>query len=208
MIFFMEWNDTLQGFSLPGRVLAAFFQSVTARTAGFNTLPIGAMANETLFLLVVLMFIGASPGSCGGGIKTTSFASLTALGVGRLLGKNKPQLFRRTIADESMGRAISIVMVSVTVVVVATMSLLVSELGNVSHALTRGRFFELFFEVVSAFGTVGLSTGITSGLSQAGKVIITLVMFIGRLGPLVIAVAVSRDTAPRYYYAEESMMIG
>jgi trk system potassium uptake protein len=208
LIFFMEWNDTLQGFSLPGRVLAAFFQSVTARTAGFNTLPIGAMANETLFLLVVLMFIGASPGSCGGGIKTTSFASLTALGVGRLLGKNKPQLFRRTIADESMGRAISIVMVSVTVVVVATMSLLVSELGNVSHALTRGRFFELFFEVVSAFGTVGLSTGITAGLSQAGKVIITLVMFIGRLGPLVIAVAVSRDTAPRYYYAEESMMIG
>ncbi len=207
-IFFMEWNDTLQGLSLPGRVLAAFFQSVTARTAGFNTLPIGAMANETLFLLVVLMFIGASPGSCGGGIKTTSFASLAALGVRRLLGKDKPQLFRRTIADESMGRAISIVMVSVMVVVVATMSLLVSELGHVSHALTRGRFFELFFEVVSAFGTVGLSTGVTAGLSQAGKIIITLVMFIGRLGPLVIAMAVSRDTAPRYYYAEESMMIG
>ncbi|MEJ2025033.1 MAG: potassium transporter TrkG, partial [Deltaproteobacteria bacterium] len=135
-------------------------------------------------------------------------ASLAALGVGRLLGKDKPQLFRRTIADESMGKAVSIVMVSAMVVVVATMSLLISELGNVSHALTRGRFFELFFEVVSAFGTVGLSTGITAGLSQAGKVIITLVMFIGRLGPLVIAVAVSRDTAPRYYYAEESMMIG
>jgi trk system potassium uptake protein TrkH len=154
------------------------------------------------------MFIGASPGSCGGGIKTTSFASLVALGTGRLLGRNKPQLFRRTIAAESMGKAMSIVMVSAMVVVAATMLLLISELGEVPHALTRGKFFELFFEVVSAFGTVGLSTGVTAGLSQAGKVIITLVMFIGRLGPLVIAVAVSRGAAPRYYYAEESMMIG
>ncbi len=208
LILLMEWGDTLKGLSLPGRFLAAFFQSVTARTAGFNTLPIGAMANETLFLVLLLMFIGASPGSCGGGIKTTSFASLLALGVSRLAGRGKPQLFRRTIPGDSTGKAISIVMVSALVVVAATMALLISELGEVSHIHTRGKFFELFFEVVSAFGTVGLSTGVTGGLTLAGKIILTIVMFVGRLGPLVIAMAVSRPSAPRYTYAEENIMVG
>lgn len=125
LILLMEWNDTLKGLSLPDRILAAFFQSVTSRTAGFNTLPIGALANETLFLLLLLMFIGASPGSCGGGIKTTSFASLVALGISRLLGREKPRLFKRTIPGDSTGKAISIVMVSALLVVVATMALLV-----------------------------------------------------------------------------------
>ena len=208
LILGMEWHDTLKGLSLPDRFLAAFFQSVTARTAGFNTLPIGALANETLFLILLLMFIGASPGSCGGGIKTTSFASLLVLGISRLLGKENPQVFRRTIPADSTGKAISIVMVGTVIVVAATMALLVSELGEVSHTMSRGKFFELLFEVVSAFGTVGLSTGVTGGLSVAGKVILTTVMFVGRLGPLVIAMAVSRPSAPRYTYAEENIMVG
>ena len=208
LIFLMEWNGTLKGLSLPTRLLAAFFQSVTARTAGFNTLPIGAMATQTLFLVVLLMFIGASPGSCGGGIKTTSLASLVAMGVSRLLGREKPQLFRRTIPGDSTGKAISILMVSAVVVVAATMALLISELGEVSHMASRGKFFELLFEVVSAFGTVGLSTGVTGGLTLVGKIILTIVMFVGRLGPLVIAMAVSRSSAPRYTYAEENIMVG
>ncbi len=208
LILLMEWNNTLKGLSLPVRFLAAFFQSVTARTAGFNTLPIGMMASETLFLVILLMFIGASPGSCGGGIKTTSFASLVALGSSRLLGRERPRLFRRTIPAESTGKAISIVMVSTLVVVTATMALLISELGQVSHALSRGKFFEFLFEVVSAFGTVGLSTGVTGGLTPVGKMILTIVMFVGRLGPLVIAMAVSRPSAPGYTYAEENIMVG
>jgi trk system potassium uptake protein TrkH len=208
LIFLMEWNNTLKGLSLPAGLLAAFFQSVTARTAGFNTLPIGAMANQTLFLIILLMFIGASPGSCGGGIKTTSLASLSALGISRLKGREKPRLFRRTIPGGSTGKAVSVLMVSAVVVVAATMALLISELGEVSHMASRGKFFELLFEVVSAFGTVGLSTGVTRDLTLVGKTILTVVMFVGRLGPLVIAVAVSRSSAPRYIYAEEDIMVG
>jgi trk system potassium uptake protein len=203
-----EWKNTLQGMSLPGKFLAAFFQSVTARTAGFNTLPIGSMANESLFLLILLMFIGASPGSCGGGIKTTSLASLVALGYSRIRGKERTHCFKRTLAEGSTGKAISIVLVSGIVVVIATMTILMSELGEMSHVASRGRFLELLFEVVSAFGTVGLSTGVTAGLSGVGKVVIIMVMFVGRLGPLVIAMAMSREFAPRYYYAEETIMIG
>ena len=208
LIIFMEWDNTLAPLSIPGRFLAGFFQAVTTRTAGFNTLSIGYMANETLFLIILLMFIGASPGSCGGGVKTSTFASLIALAVSRIRGYERPQLFYRTISHESVGKAISVVMTSMVVVVLGTMVLLMLELGDVSHPTSRGYFLELLFEVVSAFGTVGLSTGVTGGLTTAGKMVLTIVMFVGRLGTLVIAVAVSRRTAPRYYYAEESIMIG
>jgi trk system potassium uptake protein TrkH len=208
MIVFMEWHNTLAPLSLPGRFMAGFFQAVTARTAGFNTLPIGEMANETLFFLVVLMFIGASPGSCGGGIKTTTFASLVVLGFSRLRGQERPQIFHRTISTVSIGKAISVVLISTLVIALANMVILMTELGEASHPMSRGKFLELLLEVVSAFGTVGLSTGVTAGLSEAGKLILSIVMFVGRLGPLVIAMAVSRSTAPRYYYAEEEIMSG
>lgn len=208
LIIGMEWHNTLAPLSIPERFLAGFFQSVSARTAGFNTLSIGNMANETLFVFIFLMFIGASPGSCGGGVKTTTLATLTMLGVSRFRGRGRPQLFHRTISNESVGKAISIVMVSMVVIAIAAMILLMTELGEVPHAQSRGKFLELLFEVVSAFGTVGLSTGLTEGLTIMGKVVLTFVMFVGRLGPLVIALAVSRRGAPRYYYAEEDIMIG
>jgi trk/ktr system potassium uptake protein len=208
LILGMEWDNTLAPLSLSGHFLAAFFQSVTARTAGFNTLPIGNMANQTLFLLILLMFIGASPGSCGGGIKTTSFTTLAMLGFSRFQGRDRPLLFNRTISAASVGKAVSVVILSAMVICLGIMLLLISEIGHVPHTQSRGQFLELFFEVVSAFGTVGLSTGITGSISEMGKVILPMVMFIGRLGPLVVGVAVSRDTAVRYYYAEESIMVG
>jgi trk system potassium uptake protein TrkH len=204
----MEWHNTLAPLSLSGRFQAAFFQSVTARTAGFNTLPIGNMANETLFLLILLMFIGASPGSCGGGIKTTSFATLVVLGLSRFQGSDRPRLFNRTISATSVEKAVSVVILSAIVICVGIMLVLITEIGNVPHSQSRGQFLELYFEVVSAFGTVGLSTGITGSLAKMGKVILSIVMFVGRLGPLVVGVAVSRDTSARYYYAEESIMVG
>jgi trk system potassium uptake protein TrkH len=208
LILGTEWHNTLAPLSWPGRVLAGFFQAVTARTAGFNTLSIGDLANETLFLLILLMFIGASPGSCGGGVKTTTLGSLIALGLSRLRGYDVPQVFYRTISQESVGRAISIVILSMAVVTAGTMVLLATELGDIAHPQSRGKFLELLFEVVSAFGTVGLSTGVTPGLSTAGKLVITMIMFLGRLGPLVIAVAVSRTRSSRYHYAEEAVMVG
>jgi trk system potassium uptake protein TrkH len=208
LIVFMEWHNTLGSLSLPGRFLAGFFQAVSARTAGFNTLPIGKMANETLFVLILLMFIGASPGSCGGGIKTSTFASLIVLGISRLGGHEHPQLFHRTISLASIAKAVSVVMVSMAVIGVATLVIMMTELGETPHPMSRGKFLELMFEVVSAFGTVGLSTGVTEGLSEAGKLILSFVMFTGRLGPLVVVLAVSRRDAPHYYYAEEEIMSG
>ncbi|MEJ2219483.1 MAG: TrkH family potassium uptake protein [Desulfobacterales bacterium] len=207
-IIFMEWHNTLAPLSLPGRVLAGFFQAVSARTAGFNTLAVNEMANETLFLLILLMFIGASPGSCGGGVKTSTFASLVVLGLSRLRGKERPQIFHRTISTASIGKAISVVLISTIIIMVANMVILMVELGETPHPMSRGKFLELLFEVVSAFGTVGLSAGVTAGLSMAGKLILSMVMFVGRLGPLVVAMAVSRGTAPRFYYAEEEIMSG
>lgn len=208
LIIAMEWRNTLAPLSVPNRLLAAFFQSVTARTAGFNTLPIGNMANQTLFMLILLMFIGASPGSCGGGIKTTSMATMIALGFSRFRGHERPQLFRRTISDASVGKAVSVIILSAIVICTGTMLLLMSEIGELTHLESRGKFLEIFFETVSAFGTVGLSTGVTGGLSGIGKIIISVVMFVGRLGPLVVGVAVSRNTVSRYYYAEETIMVG
>ena len=204
----MEWHNTLAPLSLRDRFLSAFFQSVTARTAGFNTLSIGSMANETLFFLMLLMFIGASPGSCGGGIKTTTLATLVLLGISRLRGQERPQLFKRTISNVSVGKAISVAILSMFVVCGGVMLLLMTEIGDVPHSLSRGKFLELLFETVSAFGTVGLSTGTTPGLSEMGKIILSGIMFVGRLGPLVVGVAVSRDSISRYYYAEETIMVG
>jgi len=208
LITAMEWGNTLSILRLPERFLAGFFQSVTTRTAGFNTLPIGNMANEVLFFMILLMFIGASPGSTGGGIKTSTAACLFSLGFSRLKGFEKPEIFNRSISQESVGRALSVTMVSMLVVIIGTMVMLIAESDGGSTTLTREEFIEIFFEVVSAFGTVGLSTGITAMLSAAGKLVIVAVMFIGRLGPLVVAMAVSRTTAPDYYYAEENIMIG
>jgi len=208
MILAMEWRNTMAALSLPERFLASLFQSVTARTAGFNTLPIGEMANESLFLLALYMFIGGSSGSCAGGIKTGTFVSLVVLGLSRLRGHGHPQVFRRTIAPGSVARASSVLILGMLVVSLGTLLLQVTELGGVAHAATRGKFLELFFEVVSAFGTVGLSTGVTGSLSVAGKLIVIGIMFVGRLGPLAVAVAITRKRVTGYQYVEEPIMIG
>lgn len=208
LFLMMEWNNTLVPLSIPGKFIAAIFQSVTARTAGFNTVAIETLSNATLFLLIVLMFIGACPGSCGGGVKTTTISSLVLLGLSRLRGHKFPRIFCRTIPITSVWRAINVVMLSTLVITVSLMLILISEFGDLSHLESRGKFLEYFFETVSAFGTVGLSTGVTGGLSVFGKLVITAEMFIGRLGPLVIGIAISRQIPSRFQYAEEEIMIG
>jgi len=208
LILGMEWKNTLEPLSIPGRFMGALFQSITARTAGFNTVSIGNMTSESLFFIMLLMFIGASPGSCGGGVKTTSFATVVMLGVSRFRGHARPQLFKRSISEAGIGKSVSVIMLSAMVICIGVMLLLMTEIGNVSQPESRGKFLELLFEAVSAFGTVGLSTGITPELTVMGKVILSGIMFVGRLGPLVVGVALSRDTVFQYYYAEENIMVG
>jgi len=209
LIFLLEWQNTLAAKPFHHRILGAFFQAVNARTAGFNTILIGDLTNETLFFTIILMFIGTAPGSCGGGVKITTVSSIVILGISRLLGQEYTQIFHRKISDTSITKAVSLIMISILVIIIGIILLQQTEIGEISHGLSRGKFLELMFEVVSAFGTVGLSTGITPDLSVSGKLIITIIMFIGRLGPLVIAMAFSRKKASKkYYYAQENIMIG
>jgi trk system potassium uptake protein TrkH len=209
VFLFTEWHVSMSGLPIPLKVMTAFFQSVTARTAGFNTLDFGTMANVTLVFTILLMFIGASSGSTGGGIKTNTVGVLFALSRSVLRGEQSPHIFKRAIASTTMGRAISVLVASAMVVYMATMAMIYTEVGFVSHETSRGLFLELLFEVVSAFGTVGLSVGITPHLTWGGKLILVLVMYIGRLGPLSIAVALAgKERRPTYQYAEEHIMIG
>jgi trk system potassium uptake protein TrkH len=209
VIFVLEYDNTLSGLSLIHKIMAAVFQSVTARTAGFNTLPIASLSSATLFFVIILMFIGASPASCGGGIKTSTFAVLVASILTRYRLDEDVNIFYRRIPGPIVSRAISVVFFSSLIVVVFTLAVLIAQLTNVSPVETRGMFLEILFEVVSAFGTVGLSTGVTTKLNEIGKVLITLLMFIGRLGPITIALAVrGRASGSRFKYVKENVLIG
>jgi trk system potassium uptake protein TrkH len=204
-----EWHGGLSDLSVPAKVMAAFFQSVTTRTAGFNTLDFGKLASITLFFAISLMFIGAGSGSTAGGIKVNSLGVLFALSRARLRGEEAVNIFHRTLSPSAVARAVAVFAVSLVVVHVATMALVMTETGFTPHARNGTPFLELLFEVVSAFGTVGLSTGITSTLSSPGKVILVLVMFIGRLGPLAIAMGLfGKERKAKVEYAESSVMVG
>lgn len=208
-ILISEWSNTLKGLPLSTKLLAALFQSVTPRTAGFNTIDIASLDNITLLGIIMLMFVGASPGSTGGGIKTTSLGVLLAMSRARLSGSENVHAFRRCIASESINRAYSIFVVSVMIIIFGTGALLISEVGSLPEKVSRGRFMEFLFETTSAFGTVGLSMGVTSTLSAWGKLILALVMYTGRLGPLVVAMAIQPTKVKgRFFYPEERLMIG
>lgn len=208
-IFLTERDNSLLNLSLGEQVLTSYFQSVTSRTAGFNTLSMMSLGNATLFVLIILMFIGASPGSCGGGIKTTNLATLVSLAFNRYKGRERANLFKRTIPHETVARSISIILASILAVTIITVFLLVTQLGDISHTESRGLFLEYLFETVSAFGTVGLSMGVTTKLNSAGKLIIIAMMLLGRLGPLTLAFAMARRTKKtEFQYAEENIIVG
>ncbi len=191
--------------TLSSRVLNALFQSVTARTAGFNTVDIGALPVASLLVLIPLMFIGGSPGSCAGGIKTTSICVWLARVRARLTGQRDVTLGQRRIPQDVVRRAALVFALAALWNLVGVGVLTMSE--HVGHHDLR--LEQVIFEQVSAFGTVGLSTGITPSLSVVGKIWIILSMFAGRLGPLTIALAVLQEqSAPVFRYPEERVMIG
>ncbi len=192
--------DSIAGRGWGTKVLSSLFQSVTARTAGFNTIRISELTPATLFFITVLMFIGGSPGSTAGGIKTTTFAAVTASGVSTMRGRSNVTLFKRRIPQDLVHRALTITLTAIVLIIFSTIAILIIEGCTLVEAL---------FEVISAFGTVGLSTGITFGLSTLSKIILILCMFVGRIGIITLSLAIAmRGTQNKILYPEERITIG
>ena len=179
--------------------LGAFFHSVSARTAGFSSYPLGTFSNPGLLVLIVLMFIGASPGSTGGGIKTSTFFVMIQ-GIKSAATNKSEKAFHYSVPSDAFKKASVITLLAATVVIVGTWFLMVFEPDI--------RMIDALFEVTSAFGTVGLSTGITTGLCVASKIVSILIMYIGRLGPLTIASMWYFSRGERVRFPEGNIAIG
>lgn len=202
VIAVFEWNNsgTIGNFSTADRVLVSFFHSVQARTAGFNSVDIGQMTSETWLVIDVLMFIGGGPAGTAGGIKVTTFAVLLYIIITELRGEGAVNIFGKRLSRAVHREAITITLLSVAAVMIATIALMV---------MTHLDLDVLLFEVVSAFGTVGLSTGITADLPPAGQIILMVLMFLGRLGPLTLGTAlVLRKRKVLYELPKERPVIG
>ena len=209
LFYLFERNHIMRDIPLQNKILASLFQAITPRTCGFNTVDIGLLTNATLLLLIVLMFIGASPGSTGGGIKTTSAALLLLMIWNRLKGNDEVNIFNRTIPREVISRTISIIFASAFSISIITSILLIAGGGNLHPLESRHFFVEYLFETVSAFGTVGLSMGVTPKLNDLQKLAVIVMMFAGRVGPLTLAFSLSRGAGGKNLtYAEEGIMVG
>ena len=201
IIFAEELINGTNDLNTADKLISSFFHSVSARTAGFNTIDLNILSYSSLFVLILLMFIGASPGSTGGGIKTTSVGMVYAYFRSRFQGKNKVNVFYRTIPQENYEKAFLIIIISFALISLSLILVLTFEKDF--------HFSELLFEVVSAFGTVGLSLGITPELSGTSKIVIMATMFTGRIGPITILLAMSkRESKVSYDYPNENIMTG
>ena len=201
-VAFFEWTNpnTLGGQSLNAKAAMSLFQGVTPRTAGFSTVSYPEMREPTLLVQVVLMFIGTAPTSTGGGIKVTTLALLALIVVAQVRGQENITLFWRTLPRALVSRALSILTLASLLVLTSTLALMISDGLDLLPAL---------FEVTSAFGTVGLSLDTTPNLSTFGKLLISIIMFLGRVGPITFIVALAaRQRTPRYKYPEEEIAIG
>lgn len=202
VLYVLEFANpkTLQPLSIQGKILAAYFQAVTPRTAGYNSINIADMTKASQFLIILLMFIGASPGSTGGGIKTTTFASIM-LGVWAVItGQEQAGTFERRLPKEQVIKAMSIAFIAFLLVTVVAMILSITESAD---------FLTIIFETTSAFGTVGLTMGLTPNLTAVGRILIILTMFAGRVGPLTLAFAIAlKAQKSAFKYPEEKILIG
>ena len=204
LIFLFEYNNpkTLKPLDFPTKILAALFQAVTPRTAGFNTLSLSDMTIASKFLTIILMFIGASPAGTGGGIKTTTFAVILYTVLSVIKGEEETVLYKRTISRNIVYKAVAISFISVFIIFSVTMVLSITETSN---------FLTILYETISAFGTVGLSLGLTLELTTVGRIVIIFTMYTGRVGPLTLALALAkrqRRPKPIIKYAEEKIMVG
>ena len=206
-VFLLENNYALKNMPAKEKLLSCFFTTVTSRTAGFNVLPTGTLQAATKFLLMILVFIGASPGSTGGGIKTVTAVVLLVGFFSMLKGRDRIFLFKRTIERDVFRRTVVVFALAIILIFMSTLLLTVTERALSGNS---GYFLNLFFETTSAFGTCGLTTGVTGSLSTLGKLIIIITMFLGRVGPLtaVLAIAIRQEQRIDYRYPEEKIMVG
>ena len=180
--------------------MASLFQSTVPRTAGFYSVNMGALYDTTVFLLIILMFIGGSPGSTAGGIKTTTFGALVLTTLSVIRGDKDVVAFKKRISYDAINKSIAIIMVELLIVVGVSFILTITE---------KAGFLQLLFETTSAIATVGLTTGITSDLSDFGKLLLSLTMYVGRVGPLTMAFAFSRQHKhANYKYSEGNIIVG
>ncbi|MBE5819495.1 MAG: hypothetical protein E7310_01505 [Clostridiales bacterium] len=221
LIYGLESNNlTVMGSDSQGiKILKSAFQSTTLRTAGFSTINQEELTTAGKFISICYMFIGGSPASTSGGIKTTTFAILVLCVMNFIKGRNEINIFKKNISFEIVKRALVILAISIFIVIIAILGLLVSEIslqediyGTETAKYTTFSFMDVFFEAVSAFGTVGLSLNVTSGLSAMGKVIILMLMIIGRLGPITISVAIFKNgkekNESRTSYPKGNIIVG
>ncbi len=208
-VYAFEWNVALKGLHGTERAAAVVFQAITPRTAGFSTLDYGTFSAAGLLFTIMLMFVGASPGSTGGGVKTTTLGVLAAAAFSRARGHRRVNLWGRTLPESQLASAVTLMALGISLVLVATLLVLhmEAELGGTLGG--DAAFLDVLFEVVSAFGTVGLSTGITSTLLVPSRLVLVVLMFLGRVGPLTLGLALSwRGPKADWQYPEESVMIG
>lgn len=206
-----EWQVSLRGLSTAERLVNAWFMSVTPRTAGFNNIDYGTATDPGNFLTILLMSVGGSPGSTAGGLKTTTVAAIGLLALARFRGYTITSIWGRTIPDETIQRAIGLFVVAFGIVTLAILALISSEVGFIAHGTAGPGLLPYMFETASAFNTVGLSMGITAQLSPAGRLLLTVLMYVGRIGPLTFAAAIAlrrRSRGADFRYAYEDVVIG
>ncbi|MBM7620861.1 trk system potassium uptake protein TrkH [Bacillus tianshenii] len=201
VIFSLEYFNpgTLADLTFMEKLWASYFQAVTTRTAGFNSIDIGAMESSSILFMILLMFIGAGSTSTGGGIKLTTFIIIILAVITFIKGKQEIVLFKRSIHQKYVFKSLAITIISVLFVFLSMFILTITE---------KMDFLQLLFEVVSAFGTVGLSMGITADLTIIGKAVIIFIMLLGKLGPLTLAYSLAKPTAAKIRYPNEDLLTG
>lgn len=203
MFFILEYNnpDTIGNLSIGDKVMASLFQSVTTRTAGFFTIPQESLTNDSGLVTIILMFIGGSPSGTAGGIKTVTFAMIILAAISVIKGKENVELFNRRISDFYIKKALAVTLVSASVLVISTIAL---------SMLQNGNMLDMIFESTSALATVGLSRAVTSTLHFWGKIVIIITMYLGRIGPISLALALTLKGAKRSgrQLPEENVSIG
>ena len=203
IVMALEYNNpnTMANLSFGGKLLSGFFHSVTPRTAGFNTLPMDQLMPGTLVMTMIFMFMGAGSAGTAGGVKVTTVGVLIAAVVSTLKGRKDTEAFKRKLPLDLVRKSLAIIGIAITWVLLVTFILTITEDAS---------FMEILFEVVSAFGTVGLSLGITGDLSTIGKIVISITMFLGRIGPITLfmSLAQRRQVVSNIQYPDEEIMIG